>query len=161
MTLKALLPLILQLSIALIVFGIALHSTMRDIADLFQKPGLFLRSMLAMFVVMPLFAIALAKLFNFDHALEVALVSLAISPVPPILPNKVIKAGGTVSYILGLLVFASLVSIVLVPLAVHLVGLAFGRDLSVPASVVAKVVTVSVLAPLVAGVIVKHLAPAF
>jgi BASS family bile acid:Na+ symporter len=159
MTFKELIPILLQASMALIVFAVALGATTPVIQDLRRKPGLILRSLIAMNVIMPLFAIALARLFRFDPSVEVAIVTLALSPVPPILPRKESKAGGTTSYILGLLGLASLVSIAYVPLAVHIIGTYLGRPMNVTGTIVAKAVLISVLAPLIAGLIVVRLAP--
>jgi BASS family bile acid:Na+ symporter len=41
---------------------------------------------------------------------------MALSPVPPIVPNKELKAGGAPSYVIGVLVATALFSIVFVPL---------------------------------------------
>ena len=48
-------------------------------------------------------AVALAVAFDFTPVVEVALLALAISPVPPLLPGKEFKAGGRASYTIGLL----------------------------------------------------------
>jgi BASS family bile acid:Na+ symporter len=110
-------------------------------------------------VVMPLVALALAVWLHLEDPVKVALVTFALSPVPPIFPHKAVKAGGNASYTLGLLVFASLVSIVFVPVAMEIIGRVFGYDLHVPPGVIAKVVVVSILAPLAVGAAVRQLAP--
>ncbi len=71
-----------------------------------------------MFVVMPIVAVALVRLFELRPAFEIALVALAISPVPPLLPKKEGKAGGESGYGLGLMATVSLLAIALVPLSV-------------------------------------------
>ena len=70
-----------------------------------------------MFVVMPVLAVALDKAFDFRHEIEVALVALSLSPVPPLLMKKEDKAGGSQSYALGLLVTMGVLSLAVVPLA--------------------------------------------
>ena len=52
----------------------------------------------------------------------IALIALAISPVPPALPRKINKAGGVAPYGLGLMVTAASLSILYIPLAVRLIG---------------------------------------
>src|SRR5882724_2907795 len=88
----------LKTSILLTVFGFGLQASSDDVLYLLRRPGLLVRSLLAMFLVMPLFAILLTKAFDYHRAVEIALVALAISPVPPLLPKKVTKAGGLTSY---------------------------------------------------------------
>src|ERR1700759_4864287 len=110
MELARLLPLVLQASIAAIVASIAMDARVRDLSGLWKKPGLLLRSLLAMFVVMPVVAVGIAVLFDLEHMVEVALIALALSPVPPMLPRKAAKAGSASSSMLGLLFAASVLS---------------------------------------------------
>src|SRR5262249_51461389 len=150
----------LQISVALIVISVALRAAPSDLAWLLRRPSLLLRSLLAMTIVMPFLGALIAWLFHIRPSVEAALILLAVSPVPPILPNKQIKAGGSVSYAVGLLAVSALVSILTVPFSVSLIGSWFGLDLRVPMGAIAIVVGKSVLAPLVLGLIVKATAPA-
>src|SRR5262245_16160574 len=129
MSLAQLIPLVLQISIALIVFCVALQATQGDITYLLRRPSLLVRSLLAMNVVMPILAALIAGLFHLRPGLEVALILLAVSPVPPILPRKEAAAGGNVSYGIGLLAVSAVVAVVSVPLSVTVIGRLFGHDL--------------------------------
>ncbi len=114
-----------------------------------------------MLVVMPMLAAALAYGLDLDPAVKIALVALALSPVPPFLPPKSIKAGGESSYAIGLLVATSLISIVQVPLALALLTRVFDIPLSLSFSRVLVPVGCTVFAPLLAGLLVKRFAPRF
>jgi bile acid:Na+ symporter, BASS family len=151
--------LVIQVSLITIVFCVALNTQRGDIVSLLRRPGLWLRSVLAMNILMPIVAAFLAGIFALNRQLEVALVALAVSPVPPILPNKMIRAGASRSYSVALLALSAAVSIVLIPLMIGLVAKAFGHDVLVPPRTVFKVVAISVLVPLVAGALVRELAP--
>ena len=83
MDLKQLVLLALQVSILCTVFGFGLNTLVHDLLYLARRPGLLLRSVLSVLVVMPVLAVAFSKTLNLPHATEVALVALAISPVPP------------------------------------------------------------------------------
>ncbi len=146
---------------ALMVFGVALGADIAHFRPALQKPGLLLRSLLAMYVIMPIAAILIARFFDFSQSLKAGLVLLALSPIPPVLPKRQIRVGGSEAYVLGLLVVAALAAIVVVPVGIALIGRAFGQELDVPFSVTTKVVTTSVLLPLVAGLVVARLAPRF
>ena len=122
MTLAQLIPIVIQISMALILFCVGLHARFEDITFLWRKPGLLLRSLLAMNVVMPVFAVLVAVLFDLNVVVEAALIAMALSPIPPILPNKEIKAGGGPSYIIGVLVVTGVLSIVFVPLVARSAG---------------------------------------
>jgi BASS family bile acid:Na+ symporter len=117
------------------------------------------RSLLAMNVITPLLAVLLAVALDLNPAVEVALIALALSPVPPLLPKKEIKAGGAPSYTIGLLVTTALVSIVFVPAAAAVLRKVFGRPLDIDIGVVVHIVATSVLLPLLAGLVFKRIAP--
>jgi BASS family bile acid:Na+ symporter len=160
MDLAALVGLAVRGSIVLIVVSLGLRATQEDALYLFRRPRQLVRSLLAMNVVMPVVALGLAAAFDLGVPVEAILVALAVSPVPPILPKKQLKAGGRASYAVGLLVVAALLAIVFVPLAVEMLGWAFAREAHVPASTVARVVGITVLLPLAAGIVVRRVAPA-
>jgi BASS family bile acid:Na+ symporter len=158
-TLQQLISLGIQGSMALMVFCIGLHARFDDISYLLRRPGLLVRSLLAMNVIMPAVAIAIAFWLDVDHALKVALIALSVAPVPPILPGTQLKAGGRESYVVGLLATVALVSILFVPAAAALIGRIFGQEVRTEPSGIAWVVLTSILAPLLAGVVVGRIAP--
>jgi BASS family bile acid:Na+ symporter len=152
----------LQAGIVLLVFGLGLNARFKDAAYLFLRPGQFIRSLLSMYVVLPVFAVTVVVIFDgLPPPVKIALVALAVSPVPPALPRKVLKAGGESPYIIGLLAAMALVSIVFVPLAMAVLGMIFDRELYVAPSAVVRLVLITVLIPLAAGMLVRRLAPAF
>ncbi len=160
MTPQELVTLALKVSIVLIVFGYGLQATTDDLIYLLRRPGVLLRSLAAMFVVMPAFAILLTTEFHFHRPIMIALIALAISPVPPALLRKVHKAGGAASYELGLMVTAASLSILYIPLAVKLIGYYFHLPFAMRPAEVAKLIGLSVLLPLAAGVVFERVAPA-
>ncbi len=160
MTLQQAVVLGLQASILLTVFGFGMQTTAHQMLYLMRQPGLLARSMLAMFVVMPIIAVMLVWTFDLRPAFEIALVALAIAPVPPLLPRKEGKAGGQSAYGLGLMAAVSLLAIGIVPLSVEILGLYSAQPLHMSPAAVAKVVVVMTLLPLTAGVIVRTFAPA-
>jgi predicted Na+-dependent transporter len=151
----------IQASVFLIVFSLGLGSTQEDALYLLRRPRQLVRSLLSMNVVMPLVAAGLAAVFDFPGALNISLVALAVSPVPPILPKRQLRAGGRASYAVGLLMVAALLAIVFIPLALKLIALGFGKEAHVPEAAVARLVAITVLVPIAAGIVVRRLAPAF
>jgi len=159
MTVAQLIPIAIQLSMALVIFCVALNARFSDIVFLLHKRGLLLRSLISMLVVMPAFAVGLALAFDLNHAVEIALIASALSPVPPILPGKQIKAGGQASYVIGLLTVTALVAIVYVPLAAALLSKVSERPVHVEVGNVAVIVGTSMLLPVLGGMLVRRLAP--
>jgi len=160
-TIAQLIPFAINASMFLIVFALGLGTTLQDATWLFRRPSLLVRSILSMNIVMLAVAVAIAMLFELPPAIRIAIVALAVSPVPPILPAKQEKAGGSEAYTLGLLTAAALVAIVLVPASIELIGRSFGIDMHEPASTIASIVLASVIVPLAAGIAVNRFAPDF
>jgi BASS family bile acid:Na+ symporter len=157
MTLAHLIPIAIQLSMAIILFCVGLHARLEDLTYLLQRPGLLLRSLLAMNLIMPALAVLIAVVFDLSIVVEIALVALALSPIPPILPGKEIKAGGAPRYILGVLVTTAVLSIVFVPAIATLVGNSFDKPVHVSPVEIAKIVATSILLPLFAGVTLSRM----
>jgi BASS family bile acid:Na+ symporter len=149
-----------QLSIVTTVFAFGLQATGADLLYLLRRPGLLGRSLLAMAVVVPLVAVGVVLVFELQHTLEVALIALAISPVPPLLPRKEMKAGGNRSYGLALMVSMALLAIVTIPLWVEILQRVFAREMGVSSLSIARLALVSTILPLVAGVAVHTVWPA-
>ncbi len=160
MEMATLIPLIVKGSVVLTVVALGLGATVEDTLAILRRPSLLLRSLLAMNVVMPIVAVALAYFFALDPAVKIALVALALSPVPPFLPKKQFKAGGGASYVHGLLVLAGLVAIVFVPVMLEVVERVFGVPLQLAWVPVAKIVLGTLLAPLALGMVIRAVLPA-
>jgi bile acid:Na+ symporter, BASS family len=152
---------LLKLSIALTVFAIGLQSTMSDATYLFRHPRDLVRAFVSMYVVMPLAAIALVMTFNLHPAVKIALVALSVSPVPPIFPKKAAKAGGEGDYSVGLLVATGILAVAVIPITIEIFGAIGGIPLQVPLRSIALLVFTSILAPLLLGIAVAAIVPAF
>jgi bile acid:Na+ symporter, BASS family len=150
----------LQISIILTVFGFGLQARLDDVLCLVRQPRILLFSLIAMFVVMPLFALLLTGIFPFLPAVAVALIALSISPVPPLLPRRITKSAGISPYGIGLMVTAATLSIVFIPLATYVIGTFLHRPIVMGPAAVAKMIFPSVLIPMAAGILVHRLWPA-
>src|SRR5690242_18832022 len=110
----------LSVSVMLIVCSLGLQATPQEASSRSRSQLRFIRSVVAMFIIMPVFALILAYALSLPPALEIAFVALAVSPVPPVLPRKALAAGGSRSYVLRLFVAAGIASILFIPLEVEL-----------------------------------------
>jgi BASS family bile acid:Na+ symporter len=146
---------------ALTVFGYGLSARRDEVLSLFRRPRLLVVSMLAMFVVMPAVALALGVYLDFPKPAQVALLVLALSPVPQLLPRTTIASGGRAAYAYGLAFALAVLSPVIVPAVVHLLGRVTGRQYAVPAGTLGAVLVATVLVPLGLGFFVQHLWPRF
>jgi BASS family bile acid:Na+ symporter len=151
--------LVLQLSIVLLVFSLGLETSLAQVTSLIHRPWLLVRSLLSMNFFMPLLAFTMAFAFHLTPEVKVALVFLAVSPVPPVLPRQQLKLGGKFDYVGSLLAIAAVLSILIVPLTIELLGKIFGRDIHIGPLAVAKVMGKTVLLPLATGMFIRKLTP--
>ncbi|HVK50829.1 MAG TPA: hypothetical protein VM469_03715 [Pseudoxanthomonas sp.] len=160
MSAQAWLLLGVQISILATVFCFGLQATPHDALHLLRHRSLFLRSLLSMFVAMPVAALLIVGLFELSKPTEIVLVALAISPIPPLLPRKEGNAGGHAAFALALMFTMALLAIVIVPLASQILSYCFDRPFAMNAWAVAKVVLLMIAAPLLAGMAVRAWWPA-
>jgi BASS family bile acid:Na+ symporter len=146
----------------IILTGVAVgcRAAWSDATSLFRKPAWLIRSMLSMNVLAPIVASIVAVGFDLQPPVKIALIACSVSPMPPFLPKKAMGAGGEKAYVIGLLVAASLLSIVIVPLALNVFEWVFGVPLDISPLRIARSVGISVLVPLAAGMTIHQLAPA-
>jgi bile acid:Na+ symporter, BASS family len=161
MSVTQLIHLAILVSIMLIVLSFGMLCTWRDATSLFRSPSLLMRSLIAMNVILPLFILILVKLFSFRQPVAIALLALAVSPVPPFLPLKQAKLVGHNEFIYGLLGASSLLSIVLAPVTVFLYSLAFAHQRSIDPLAIARMVALTVLVPFALGLILHQRTPSF
>jgi len=161
MNLQTIIILAAQGSIFLMVLGFGMQATLDDALYLFRNPKLLLRAVLAMFVIMPLFALLIAAVFALDQVVEIALVALAVSPIPPVFPFKAFKKGGNKAYTLGLLTAMSLLSIIVIPLTIEIFERVSNRSAKFEFAKVAIPILTGIIVPLVLGIIIHRFAPAF
>lgn len=161
MTIAQLIQMTLIASIFLTVFTLGLDCGWQDAMWLFRRPGLLVRSILSMNVLMVLFAVEIARLFDVAPAIKIAIIALAISPVPPIFPKKQRKTGGTSSYAIGLVVAAALFSVVLIPCWLLILGHHYGFVADLGLRKIVPTILISILIPLFLGIMIHKFAPAF
>ncbi len=147
------------LSLAVLVFGSGLGARFSDVTALLRRPGLLARSLIAVLVLAPALAVALVLLLDVHREVAIAIVALSISPLPPLLPSRGAKAGGRAEFGLGLVLVLALSAVPVILAATAILEAVFGRDYVATPWAITRVLTVSVLAPLVAGMIVARLSP--
>lgn len=150
MTLTAVLLLTLKLCVPALVLAVGLGTTAADLLALWHRRWLLMRSLLAMYVVVPLLALAAAWLLPLPAGVKIALLVLAISAGAPLLPRKLMDLDSD-AFVFGLVLLTSLLAIVTVPAWLAFLGHLFERDASLGPAAVTKVVGVSLLLPVVLG----------
>lgn len=153
MTFATALQLALLASIFISVFALATHAHAANLAYLVTHWRKGLRAAAAIYLVVPAAAILMCLLFDFHPAVEIALVAVAFSPIPPVAPKGQLKAGASESYVTGLLLLASALALVVTPIGVPLAANILHADATVDIGKMAMTLTLSIAAPLVLGLI--------
>lgn len=159
MTTTLLLLLLLKLAVGGIILAIGMDSTLKDATYLWRRPGLLLRSVLAMYVLVPLAALALVKVLTLAPGVEIGLLVLAVSAGAPLLPRKLLHIGDG-AYIFSLVVTSTVLAIILVPAWLAVLGPQFGNPVDLQPERVAWVFAKSFFLPLALGMLVRWRCPA-
>ncbi|WP_186307857.1 hypothetical protein [Paraburkholderia sp. BCC1884] len=130
-----------------------------DLTYLWRRPRLLLRSLAAMYVVIPLIAFGIVLIAPIEAGVKAAILVLAVSSGAPLLPKKLKKLGSQ-EYIFSLLVTSSLVAIVAVPLWVALLSNYFDVSVKLTASTVLFAIAKAILLPIALGMLLRVIFPA-
>jgi BASS family bile acid:Na+ symporter len=147
------------LSIVLVVVSVGLRSRPIDALALVREPILGLKAILAMFVAVPAVVIAATYILPFKPPVEAALIALSVSPMPPMLLRKGVKAGGQADYVIGLQVAMSVASVIFAPIIVAIAGAIFKVDTDINMLAMWKTLIMTVGAPLFVGILIRRLWP--
>jgi len=97
------------------MLGVGLSLTLSQIIAPLRNMRLITAALLANFVVVPLIAVGIAKLFRLDQSFAAGLLLLGLAPGPPFLPKLVELARGDLAFSVGLMVLLMLGSAVYLP----------------------------------------------
>ena len=151
---------VLKASVGVIILAIGMSSTLGDLSYLWRRPGLLLRSVLAMYVLVPLAALVMMKTMTLAPGVEIALLVFAVSAGAPLLPRKMLGVGDG-GYTFSLVVTSTLLAIILVPAWLMLLGAQFGDPLELKPVQVALVFAKTFFTPLAIGMLLRYLLPSF
>jgi BASS family bile acid:Na+ symporter len=152
---------VVQASLILLVASVGLQARWRDLTSVIAKPALLVRGVVAVNVVVPAVAFVMVWALPIAPVVKVAIFVMAVSPMAPFLPAKMLKAGADARYVVGLYAAIMLLAVILVPATIALAAAISGKTISAPVGALAMLVLESVLLPLAAGLLIATLAPEF
>jgi BASS family bile acid:Na+ symporter len=142
------------------MFSRGLETRNGDLWYLGARPGLLFKSLLTVVVLMPLIAVSAIILVRPAKATAIGMLLLAASPVAPMALKIILKAGGDREYALDLHFILALLMIVTTPITIELLSILIGFHLEISPEAVAGIVGLSILLPIVSGIIAGRLFPA-
>ncbi len=112
-------------SVILLMLGVGMGTSFRQVVDAIRQFGLVLRGVLANFLVTPVLIYLVLVSLPLSPDVKIGIMLMAAAPVAPMAPPFVQGARGDVAYGVGLMVVVALLSVVLTPL---ILGLALPKS---------------------------------
>ena len=127
---------------------------------LLRRPGLLIRSFLAMYVTVPALTVLVLWFVPVPVGVKVGLGLLAISAAMSTTPTQMMALGASPPYAFSLVIGMSLLAVITIPLSLAiLTALPLAADGHVPPLELVKVVAINFLVPLAAGGLFQRMAP--
>jgi bile acid:Na+ symporter, BASS family len=159
MDIRSIIVLFMQISLVMLVVSIGMQAQWRDLLAVWRQPKMLLRAILAVNVVVPAVAVIAVLALPMAPIIKLGIVAMAVSPMPPFVPGKMVKAGAHVGLGIGLYLALLLLAVVLVPATMALMDLFSPADIAVSVAVVARFVIMFVLVPIAIGLLMGSFAP--
>jgi BASS family bile acid:Na+ symporter len=115
------------------------------------RRGLLVRSLVAMLVLQPAFAVWLCYAFALPASVKLALLGLTIAPMPPILPSALMKVRGSRSFEVALSFVVALASIATVPISLWGFSLFVGAPVRIDFVRVGWLIVLNIALPVAVG----------
>jgi predicted Na+-dependent transporter len=154
---------LLQSAVLILMLSIGMSLSPRQLLENWQRltTSLWARLLAATFFVPPLLALALGRLLPLDTAAMAGLFLIAVVPGAPLMTRGVAKKGFDMQIAASYQVWGALLTPVLVPLLIAGGGWLYGREIWVPPMKLLAVIAQQQFLPLLAGMVLMWLVPAF
>ncbi len=149
---ETILKLVLLLGVVLLVVDIGVRARLQEPLLLLRRPALALRAMLAMYVALPAFVLALVWLLPLREGVGAVLLGFSVSPVLPPWAKKGAAVGGHADYVIGLQLLSTGLSLLVVPLMIAITYRLFGVATVLQPLAMELVLLVTVAIPLALGI---------
>jgi len=157
---KELVALAVQISLLLTVLSLGLRARWSDLTYAFKYPRRLLRAFVAVNIVVPLVAYVLSRLLPVAPMTGVGLVLMAVSPLAPFAPGKMLKAGADRAFVDGVYLTLILSAVVVVPATIAFLSAISYETAYISFFDVGLFVAKSVLLPMLVGLTISGIWPA-
>lgn len=148
--------LLISISLAATIFAYSTRASKEDFLWFRNEQRLLLISLLSIFALTPMVAIAVIFWIDPPLVVRVAIASMSVSIIPPLLPWKQIQSKGDRHYAIGLTLIVAIVAIGVVPASVDLLGQVSHHPYDVAPAEIAQYVFVIVVLPTLLGMAFAH-----
>jgi len=149
----------LPLSIVACMFGLGLSVVGSHLAPFTERPLLMLRSLAVVLLAVPLAVLGIILLLKPTPAVAIGLAILVACTAAPMQLVRVTSKGGSLPYMVSLHLSLALLALLTVPVTLYLFSLALRFQIEAGVLAVAKVVGMTVLAPVGIGILIRSFFP--
>lgn len=156
---------VLNITLAIIMFGVALGITIEDFKRLFRNPKILISGIVSQFILLPLVTYILIRIVNPIPSIALGMMMVAACPGGNISNFMTQLAKGNSALSVSMTAFATLVSVVMTPFNLHFWGNLYEPTSQILKTIeldpleLVKLVTLILLIPLIAGMLVKKHKP--
>jgi predicted Na+-dependent transporter len=142
-----------------VMFDLGLAIVPGDFRRAWQHPGLMLKGLFSVLVVVHAVALAVTRAFDLARPVEVGIVLMAISPGAPVALRRSLNAGGDRAFAPALQIAVALLAVVSMPLWIAALDEVYGAAATVDPRHLARQVFMAQLLPLGLGMLVRQASP--
>ena len=156
---------VLNITLAIIMFGVALGITMEDFKRLFKNPKILITGIISQFFLLPFVTFLFIKLVNPMPSIALGMMMVAACPGGNISNFMTQMAKGNAALSVSLTAFATLISLVMTPFNLEFYGNLYPPTSEILKSVsldpweLVKLVSLILGVPLIIGMLVKSYKP--
>lgn len=156
---------VLNITLAIIMFGVALGITMEDFKRLFKSPKILISGIISQFILLPLVTFIFIKLINPMPSIALGMMMVAACPGGNISNFMTQLAKGNSALSISMTAFATLVSLVMTPFNLHFWGNLYAPTAQILHTVeldpiqLLELVTLILGIPLILGMLVRKNKP--
>jgi BASS family bile acid:Na+ symporter len=156
------LKIVAPLSVALIMFAQGLRIASSEVFGYWkERPGLMLRALIAVLVLVPAAALALILLFKPSPGVAIGLAILVACPPAPLMLKSATKKGGAnAAFMASLHLSLAALAFLTVPAVLNLLSHRLGFEAQIDLGAMGLILGKTILIPVAAGLAVRGLFPA-
>jgi bile acid:Na+ symporter, BASS family len=149
-----------SLTVFVLMLALGVNHSFEQLTSLWRRPGLLLRSLLAVVLLVPMIVAILLWVFDLPPAVATGLAVLAAAPGAPLTYKRSQMAGGDPTYTGSLQLTLALLAVGITPVILALFASLFGLVLKgVTLFQVARQVAQVTFLPVIIGLAIQHFSP--
>lgn len=156
---------LVNITLAIIMFGVALDITLDDFKNLFKQPKLFFIGVFSQFLLVPLTTLILVYLFNPSPSIALGMFMIAACPGGNVSNFMTKIANGNITLSVSLTAFATVMSLFMTPINLAVWASLYEPTAKILRSIyidpiqVTKIVVLILGIPLILGMLIRHFKP--